>query len=75
MRYFIATNKIDVFHFGGIVENGNITTGQPYIIFYTTEQEMIDALTELTGNPEYYSTHRDDTENFLFPELPIEPSI
>ena len=75
MRYFIATNKVDVFHFGGIVEGGDIATGQPYITFYTTEQEMIDALNELTGDPEYYATHNDDTESLLFSEPPPEPSL
>jgi hypothetical protein len=70
MRYFIATNKIDVFHFGGIVEGGDIATGQPYITFYITEQEMIDALTELTGDPEYYNTHGDDTQTLLAESLP-----
>lgn len=75
MRYFIATNKVDVFHFGGIVEDGDIATGQPYITFYTTEQEMIDALNELTGDPEYYATHNDDTESLLFSEPPPEPSL
>ena len=75
MRYFIATNKIDVFHFGEIVEGGDIATGQPYIMFYTTEQEMIDALAELTGDPEYYTTHTDDTESLFFSEPPPELNI
>jgi hypothetical protein len=70
MKYYIATNNVDVFHFGILEEGSEITTGQPVLNFYKTETEMVEALTAFTGDPNYYETHREDTEDLLYPEIP-----
>ena len=51
MKYFLAHNEIDVFHYGKITEEQQITTGQPILLFFETEQELIDKLQEY--NVEY----------------------
>ena len=46
MRHFLAHNETDVFHYGKITEEQQITTGQPILLFFDTEQELIDKLQE-----------------------------
>jgi hypothetical protein len=54
MKYYLATNEIDIFHFGEIEEEWVLTTGQPKVYYFNTEEELINKLTQLTGNPNYY---------------------
>jgi len=44
--YYLATNKTTVFHYGKLEEGQEITTGQPFLFYYATEQELIDDLTK-----------------------------
>jgi len=53
MKYYLAHNETDVFHYGKITEEQQITTGQPILLFFDTEQELIDKLQEY--NVEYNS--------------------
>lgn len=46
MKYYLATNEIDVFHFGEMEEEWVLTTGQPKIFYFDTEQELINKLTQ-----------------------------
>ena len=48
MKWYLATNEIDVFHYGSMEEEWEITTGQPILFFYNTKEELIIAL-ELYG--------------------------
>lgn len=47
MKYFLAHNKIDVFHYGEIIEGQEITTGQPFLEYFTSEELLIDRLNDL----------------------------
>ena len=40
----LATDKVDVFHYGEQAEGQTITTGQPFLLFFETEQELIEEL-------------------------------
>ena len=48
MKWYLATNEIDIFHYGTIEEEWEITTGQPNLFFYNAKEELIIAL-ELYG--------------------------
>ena len=54
MKYYLATNEIDIFHFGKMEEESILTTGQPKVFYFDTENELISKLTQLTGDPNYY---------------------
>jgi len=41
--YYLATNEIDVFHYGEIEDGMDIVTGQPILLFYNTKEELISA--------------------------------
>ena len=43
-RYFLATNEIDVFHYGLLIEDQQVATGQPKLFYFDTEAELITAL-------------------------------
>lgn len=47
MRYYLAHNLINVFHYGSLSEGQIVTTGQPYLEYFDIEQELIDRLLEL----------------------------
>lgn len=42
MKYYLAHNEIDVFHYGKLEDNQEIETGQPFLEFF----ETIDILNE-----------------------------
>jgi hypothetical protein len=44
MKWYLATNEIDVFHYGSMEEEWDIVTGQPKLFFYNTKEELIIAL-------------------------------
>jgi len=44
MKWYLATNEVDVFHYGSMEEEWQITTGQPNLFFYDTKEELITAL-------------------------------
>ena len=69
MKYYLATNNVDVFHFGPFEEGCEVSTGQPVLNFYDTESELIEVLTSITGDPNYYADHKNDFESIL-DELP-----
>ena len=54
-RYWIVVNtNSDVSGFGKLMDEQVLTTGQPTLYSFLTEEEMISKLTELTGSEEYY---------------------
>lgn len=65
MRYYLATNEIDIFHFGEIEEESILTTGQPKVFYFDTKNELIEELNKLTGDKDYHETHT--------PEISILP--
>jgi hypothetical protein len=44
MKYYLAHNETDVFHYGEITEEQQITTGQPNLEFFDTLEELKDRL-------------------------------
>ena len=53
-NFYLAHNEVDVFHYGGLQENQIVTTGQPFLEYFDTEQGLIDRVLEL--GQEYIST-------------------
>ena len=46
MNYFLAHNGIDIFHSGKLEEGSEVTTGQPYLEYFNTLEELIARLKE-----------------------------
>jgi hypothetical protein len=46
-NFYLAHNEIDVFHYGSLQEGQIVTTGQPFLEYFETEQELIDRLLAL----------------------------
>ena len=44
MKWYLATNEVDIFHYGSMEEEWEITTGQPNLFFYNTKEELIIVL-------------------------------
>jgi hypothetical protein len=44
IKWYLATNEIDIFHYGSMEEEWDIVTGQPKLFFYNTKEELIIAL-------------------------------
>jgi len=38
--FYICTNAIDIFHTSEVKDGRNLTTGQPYVLFGETEDEV-----------------------------------
>jgi hypothetical protein len=45
MKYYLATNEVDVFHYGEMEDTCEFTTGQPVSSLYNTKEELVTALT------------------------------
>lgn len=45
MRYFLAHNETDVFHYGELLEGQVIDTGQPHLEYFDSLNELKDRLT------------------------------
>jgi len=58
--YYLATNSVDVFIFGLLDDGLSLTSGQPTLNYYATEDQLISALSTLTGNPNYYYENLDE---------------
>jgi hypothetical protein len=67
MKYYLATNETDIFHFGKMEEGAVLTTGQSKVFYFNTEQELINKLTQLTGDSNYYKNNLESEFN------PIQP--
>jgi hypothetical protein len=70
MKWYLATNEVDVFHYGTMEEEWEITTGQSNLFFYNTKEELIIAL-ELYGQQYQESIIIEDTTE----NTPTEPPI
>jgi hypothetical protein len=53
-KFYLAHNEIDIFHYSNLQENQIVTTGQPFLEYFETEQQLIDRLLEL--GQEFIST-------------------
>ncbi len=67
MKWYLATNEIDIFHYGPMEDDMETTTGQPKLFFYTTKEELINVLTS------YGQLYQSTTiENIIPNDAPIE---
>ena len=57
MIYYLATNEINIFHYGSMEEGMEFTTGQPKSFFYNTEKELINVLISYNQNPKTPKPH------------------
>ena len=62
-KFYLAHNGIDVFHYSNLQENQIVTTGQPFLEYFETEQELIDRLLEL--GQEFISTSQINNQSGL----------
>ena len=53
-NFYLAHNEVDVFHYGSLQANQTVTTGQPFLEYFETEQLLIDRVLEL--GQEYIGT-------------------
>ena len=56
MRYFLAHNEKDVFHYGEMLENQVITTGQPSLEYFDSLDFLKDRLSFFNINYEELSS-------------------
>lgn len=71
MKWYLATNEIDIFHYGSMEEEWEIATGQPNLFFYNTKEELISVL-ESYGQQYQEST---TIEDIPLPTPNIEPPL
>ena len=62
-KFYLAHNGIDVFHYSNLQENQIVTTGQPFLEYFETEQQLIDRLLEL--GQEFISTSQINNQSGL----------
>lgn len=46
-KFYLAHNGVNVFHYSSLQESQIVTTGQPFLEYFETEQQLIDRLLEL----------------------------
>ncbi len=73
MRYFLAHNELDVFHYGKLEDSQIVESGQPYLEYFTSEGFLKDRLREL--GQEYPTAENTEIIFDFGEELPEEPSI
>ena len=52
MRYFLAHNGLNVFHYGKLELNQEVVTGQPFLEFFENENDLINRLNHFNQNYE-----------------------
>jgi hypothetical protein len=75
MKWYLATNEIDVFHYGSMEEEWQITTGQPNLFFYNTKEELIIVLESFGQQYQEPTIIEDTTEDAPIEPLIIEPPL
>ena len=71
MKYFLAHNEIDVFHYGQISEEQSVTTGQPILKFFDTSEELNLELSIYGREIEGYHEAIYDLPQDSFPDSPL----
>jgi hypothetical protein len=75
MKWYLATNEIDVFHYGSMEDSDEITTGQPILFFYDTKEELIIALETYNQQYQEPTIIENITEDTLIEPPTIEPPL
>ena len=42
--YYLATNEVDIFHYGELAEGATVETGQPILVYFNSLLELEDEL-------------------------------
>ena len=71
MKYYLATNETNIFHFGEMEEGSILTTGQPKVFYFDTESELKNKVNTLAKDSTYYDTKTNQGFNKALP--PINP--
>lgn len=50
MRYFLAHNGVDIFCPGELEDGAEVVTGQPYLEYFYTKEELASKLKEYNKN-------------------------
>lgn len=72
--YYLATNEVDVFHYGEMKDGMDVVTGQPILLFYNTKEELIIALESYGQQYQEPTVIEDTSEDTITPpitELPL----
>jgi len=64
--YYLATNEIDVFHYGELFEEANVTTGQPKLDYFETKEDLVAALASY--NQEFIDPNLEELSQPPLPE-------
>jgi hypothetical protein len=61
-KYVVAHNGADVFHIVKLEVGQELSSGQPYVEAFDTEEELSLKLADLSGNPNYYAEYLESLE-------------
>lgn len=67
MRYYLAHNKVDVFHYGKIEDTQEIETGMPFLDFFSELDKLVEVLASF--GVEYKGDSIDSLEPMSPPEI------
>ena len=66
MRYFLAHNETDVFHYGEILDEQKIQTGQPFLEFFIELKELTNRLSS------FGVTYQNNDNNYNHTPLDVD---
>lgn len=61
-KYVVAHNGVDVFHIVKLEVGQELSSGQPYVDAFDTEEELSSKLADLSGNSNYYAEYLESLE-------------
>jgi hypothetical protein len=75
-KYVVAHNGADVFHIVKLEVGQELSSGQPYVEAFDTEEELSLKLADLSGNPNYYAEYLESLEpaEEVAEEVVVEPA-
>jgi hypothetical protein len=73
ITYYLATNEVDVFHYGKMENSMDIVTGQPILLFYNTKEELISALESYEQQYQEPITVENTSEDVIIPPITEPP--
>lgn len=80
IKWVVAHNGSDIFHYSVVEPHLCFTTGQPYMEVFNSQEELLSAFPQLSGNfiepeLELELPPEPEIELPLEPELPPEPEL
>ncbi len=71
MKYYLATNEVDVFHYGEIEDGMDVVTGQPKLLFFDSKEELaavLESYGQQYQEPIYQNTEDPQIPDLILPE-------